>query len=190
MQGMTGRVFIGLWILAAFGLSGCRTHYVREGIWVLSFRVYESTTREPYAIPKRLVNVKVDFDEAGEGDILEITPVQAEQEGEAKQGEGKEGEGKEGEGKEAGEGDDHLPAKDPNLQIRRPMYADVRVRREGEPAVIQIVNEADAYYTFSMWGQVNNSEEIVGTHLGARSRRLKKPIILEGWWGMKWLREK
>jgi hypothetical protein len=147
---------------AALPLGGCGGTMVREGVWEITWNIQESSTRLPWNVPKRTVQVRVEKDSSGEGEIVEISPLDVPPSGTTEE-------------------------RNPAMDIR-PMYGDVRVRAEDEPASIQI-ESADAYWRWVMWGVVRSSEYITGTHFGARLRQSHRSVVLEGWWTMRWLRE-
>lgn len=154
-------LFVGA--LTALSLAGCGGTIVRDGIWEITWNVQESSTRLPWDIPKRTVKVRVEKDPSGDGEILEMTPIGALA------------------------SDDNSEGRHPALELR-PMYGDVRVRREEEPPSLQ-VEAADAYWRWVMWGVVKSSEYISGTHFAARRRHGRQAVVLDGWWSMRWLRD-
>ncbi len=161
-------------VLAILGVSGCSGTMIRDGIWELSFKGKIVQTGDPYPFPRWIVRVLVEENPGGPGEVAEITRISEIPEGPA--------------GREEA-GPDKAKEKveiDPD-KVMKPLYADIEVKREGEPPVITI-HHTDAYWTFMMWGQVKDPEHIVGTKLGARHRA--KNVSIEGYWFMKWLREK
>jgi len=148
------------------GLSGCSGDSIREGIWELAIQAQVSDTRQPTSIQKRLVKVLVGPDDAGEGEVAEITPLAEPAQPEA--------------------GGTGAPqAKDAALELK-PMYADIRRRREEQRAAVSI-HASDAYWIWQMRGYVKDSEHIVGVSLGAHART--KNVVLEGRWSMHWVRD-
>ena len=161
----TARYSLSLLAPVLLLVSGCTQHYIREGIWELSFQAYWSQTREPADIPPSEVRVRIATNAAGDGEEAEIVPLAAKS-----------------------KGNPATPASEagsPN-QVRKPMYADLRLKREDEPVAV-VIRHGESLWIWQMFGIVRDSETIAGTRLDARVRY--KKVALEGTWAMRWLRE-
>jgi hypothetical protein len=149
--------------------AGCNQYMIREGVWELSMQAKIAGTQEPVPIPKRLVRVTMGINQDGEGkdEIAKITPL----------------EGGSPDGKAATEPSSDIA--DPAAELK-PMYAAVTRKIEGEDPLVQI-DHGDAFWRWRMWGRVQDSENIRGVHFGARHKT--EYIVLEGQWGMRWIRD-
>jgi hypothetical protein len=157
--------------LVTLAVSGCSGTLIREGIWELSFKGRIIQTGEPYPFPKWIVKVLVEANPDGSGEVAEISTLPESPAA--------------GKDVTAGKAEDKVEI-DP-AKVLKSLYADIQVKREGEPPIVTI-HHTDAYWTFMMWGEVRNPEYIVGTRFGARHREINRSM--EGYWFMKWLREK
>ena len=164
---MNRRIWSLVSVLTGLVSAGCSSHYVRDGIWELSFRVERSENREPLPIPKREVRVQVEStqDEAKPElkEIAEISPVEVE------------AAGKGAEASSIG---------------RKPMYAEVESREEHE-TVVKILHK-DEDWILQMGGVVKDAETILGTRLVARPHYVQNAAFEGGVgsWSMKWLRDR
>jgi hypothetical protein len=151
--------------------AGCNQYLIREGIWELSLQAEVSGSQEVVPIPKRLVRVTLGPSDDGEGEVAKITPV----------------------AESPTEGADAAPARttgapntdDPATELK-PMYASITRKLEGEEPLVQ-VDHSDTFWIWRMWGRVRDQETIVGVHFGARHKA--KYVVLEGRWGMRWIRD-
>ena len=149
-------------------VSGCAQHCIREGIWELSFQAYWSQTREPADIPPIEVRVRVATNATGDGEEAEIVPLPSKT--------------KESPAKPATESPDAAAL----TQVRKPMYADLRAKREDEPISV-VIRHGESLWIWQMFGMVRDSETIAGARLDARVRY--KKVAIEGTWLMRWLRD-
>ena len=148
-------------------LAGCTGYHIRDGIWELGIEAQVSTTREMLRV-KHLVKVSVGNDEASDAQIAEIAALDNQ------------------EPKPPAPHDDEEGSIIDPTTVLRPMYADIRVKDEDKGPIIQI-SDSDEDWIWQMVGIVKNSKSVWGSHFGARARL--KPIVLEGRWYMRWLRD-
>ncbi|HVR76304.1 MAG TPA: hypothetical protein VMT52_18390 [Planctomycetota bacterium] len=148
-------------------LSGCSSHYIRDGVWELAIHVERSDNREPLVIPSREVMVKVEsINVPGKPEIkeeAELSPLPPPAGG-------------------AGSGQ-----KDALRLELKPMYADIEHLEERDP-MIKIQHQEPPWH-FQMSGVVKDSETVVGTRVIARILHVDPPALFEGTWSMRWLRD-
>ena len=153
-------------------LPGCAHHSIREGIWELTFKATVVQTHKPLDIPPRAVKVKLGWD--GEGEIAEIADLSGAHPSKVTPSEGSTAQQKE------------EPNDSSSLGLK-PMFADIRVKREGESPTVKIDHQ-DGYWNWGMHGIVRSPTVIQETNFFARYK-YGDGTILNGGWSMRWLRD-
>lgn len=153
-------------LIALLG-SGCSSFSVRPGIWELSFEVERMDTKDPLVVPRREVRVIVGaLTVDGQPEIREGIDIEALDSGatsEVKTG---------------------VPYSGRDL---KKLLGNIAFQEGHEPAVS--IRHKEPRWDFAMLGLVKNPEWIAGTQFRGKILFTDPPVMFDGTWNMKWVRE-
>ena len=162
---MTSRSILVTAAVAACFQFGCSSHPLREGIWELSFDAQTVAKRDPFPIDKRELKLGVEWDDAGERQIVEFVEIVP---------------------NDASDGELGIAANDASDEVLEPMYGDIRIKSDDSAQLT--INFGDDHWRWRMFGVIRNAETVVGERFMA-SARIVEDLIIEGIWMLKWLRD-